>query len=89
MLVVQEKRKDGGAVLESTPQHSLRPELYPGASLETAIHPDCPGTVPPQPTVPWGPVAPRLKQHCIARTIRLLVLFLALPPRDDGIIGTA
>lgn len=69
---------DGGAVLESTPQPSLRPQFCPGVCSETSILPDCLGSVTSQPTEQWDPATPCMKQHCVACIIRLLVLFLAL-----------
>lgn len=65
-------------MLESTPQPSLRPQLCPGVCSETSIPPDCLGLVTSQPTEQWDPATPRMKQHCIACIIRLLILFLAL-----------
>lgn len=65
-------------MLESTPQPSPRPQLCPGVYSETSIPPNCLGSVTSRPTEKWDPATPRMKQHCVACIIGLLVLFLAL-----------
>lgn len=65
-------------MLESTPQPSLRPQLCSGVCSETPILPQCLGSVTSQPTEQCDPATPCMKQHRVACTLRLLVLFLRL-----------